>query len=208
LVGVNNPESGQFLNAIPSSNLGLHLGNEEISIAISIRTGCEIVDQQQCANCHDQVHPDGVTILPWKNGKRLVWDVTCSDSFATTYRHLALSGSGQVAEAAEKRKLENYKGLNEKYIVQPVAFDTLGAFGPQTREFISTIGKSLIKSTGDRRAASFLRQRISVEIQRANSWSIIESLEQGTSGLRELEHIEFMEKGGQDKGDGSFGSHR
>ena len=32
----------------------------------------------------NECHPDGVTIIPWSQGKCLAWDVTCHDSFAPT----------------------------------------------------------------------------------------------------------------------------
>jgi hypothetical protein len=213
-----------------------------MTVAVAIRTGVEIIEEQTCLNCSDRISadglhglrcqkgvsgraarhkglndvffrtlksidcnsrlepeyiwngkkPDGVTILPWKEGKRLIWDVTCSDSFAPTYRRCALSGSGEVARAAEIRKFDEYKGLMPKYMVQPIAFETLGAYGPSTMAFIQDIGRILIRFTGDVRAASFLRQRISVEIQRANAWSIIESLRQGV-GLKEMDHLDLLE---------------
>ena len=47
---------------------------------------------------------DGVSIVPWKSGRALAWDVTCSDIFAPTYLSLASSGAGRVANLAETRK--------------------------------------------------------------------------------------------------------
>ena len=35
----------------------------------------------------DGKRPDGVTIAPWKSGRMLVWDVSCTDTFAMS--HLA-----------------------------------------------------------------------------------------------------------------------
>jgi hypothetical protein len=242
-VGTANNESGQFLNAIPSSNLGLRLEDQELMIAVALRTGCKITTKHRCLNCTDMIledglhglscqkggegraarhkglniwlsktlqsvdignrlepndlwpgkRPDGVTILPFNKGKRLIWDVTVSDSFAPTYRQKALSEPGLVAEAAEIRKIANYRGLEEKFLIQPVAFETLGAFGPSTRSFLSLIGKALINRTGDKRAASFMKQRISVELQRFNSWCIKEALVRlDDDEYKELDYLDII----------------
>ena len=36
----------------------------------------------------DGKRPDGITIVPWKNGKLLVWDATCPDTYAPSYSPL------------------------------------------------------------------------------------------------------------------------
>ena len=35
----------------------------------------------------DGRQPDGVTVLPWKQGKCVTWDVTASDTLAHSYVH-------------------------------------------------------------------------------------------------------------------------
>ena len=37
-------------------------------------------------NCLDGKRKEGITMIPWKNGKPLVWDTTCMDMFAPSYR--------------------------------------------------------------------------------------------------------------------------
>ena len=49
----------------------------------------------------DVKRPDGITLVPWKRGKLLVWDATCSDTFAPSYVEDAARGPGIVAAAAE-----------------------------------------------------------------------------------------------------------
>ena len=44
---------------------------------------------------------DGVSVIPWQAGRPLAWDVTCCDTFAPTYKSLAASGAGSVANVAE-----------------------------------------------------------------------------------------------------------
>ena len=34
----------------------------------------------------DGKRPDGITVVPWKNRKLLVWDATCPDTFAPSYK--------------------------------------------------------------------------------------------------------------------------
>ena len=51
---------------------------------------------------------DGVTIVPWKSGRALAWDVMCNNIFAPTYVSLASSGAGKVVNLAETRKKHLY----------------------------------------------------------------------------------------------------
>ena len=45
---------------------------------------------------------DDVTVVPWKSGRALAWDVTCCDIFAPSYSTVAASGAGMVARLAEE----------------------------------------------------------------------------------------------------------
>ena len=77
----------------------------------------------------DGKSPDGVTMIPWKNGKPLVWDVTCPDTLAQSYRHQATSKAGAVADLAEERKIDKYGNLGAGYSFTPVAIESLGPWG-------------------------------------------------------------------------------
>ena len=56
----------------------------------------------------DGKRPDGVTLVPWERGKLLVWDATCTDTFAPSYTSNAASEAGAVAALAEERKKAKY----------------------------------------------------------------------------------------------------
>ena len=43
-------------------------------------------------------------MVPWKNGKLLVWDATYLDTFVPSYISSATSEAGAVAALAEERK--------------------------------------------------------------------------------------------------------
>ena len=48
----------------------------------------------------DGKRPDGITLVPWKSGRLLVWDVTCPDTFAPSYSSSATREAGAVAASA------------------------------------------------------------------------------------------------------------
>ena len=52
------PGSGAWLQALPCSNLGLHLGNNELRIAVGLRIGAPLVRPHQCV-CGSEVQANG-----------------------------------------------------------------------------------------------------------------------------------------------------
>ena len=76
----------------------------------------------------DGKRPDGITVVPWKSGRLLVWDATCPDTFAPSYLPSAASGVGAVAAAAEERKKRKYSHLDQCHLFVPVAIETTGVF--------------------------------------------------------------------------------
>ena len=77
----------------------------------------------------------------------------------------------------ESRKQRKYEHLEDRFIVQPVGFETLGSWGPAARSFLSDIGRRVQQATGRERSSEFLRQRISMEIQRGNAASVMGTAE-------------------------------
>ena len=121
----------------------------------------------------DGKRPDGLTLLPWTQGRSLVWDYTCSDTLAPSHITSTSQEAGKSALQAEKKKLSHYADLaNSGYIVMPVATETLGAFAPMGLKFIEEIGSRIADSTGEKRSKSFLFQSIGIAIQRGNAASI------------------------------------
>ena len=52
----------------------------------------------------DGKKPNGATVVPWKGGKVMVWDVTCADTLAPSHRQLASREARAVAASAEQCK--------------------------------------------------------------------------------------------------------
>ena len=42
----------------------------------------------------DGKRPDGVTLIPWSDGKFLVWDATCMDTFCDSHVHICFCQGG------------------------------------------------------------------------------------------------------------------
>ena len=60
-------------------------------------------------NRGDGKRPDGVTLFPWKNGRCLVWDATCVDTYAECDLTAAALQAGSAAEAAKTGSDRNTK---------------------------------------------------------------------------------------------------
>ena len=121
----------------------------------------------------DGKRPDGITLIPWSGGKCLTWDVTCADTFAASHVTLSSTKAGTAATHAETLKRRKYQALAQRFIFEPIAVETSGAMGECSSNFVSVLGAKIAALTGDRRETSFLRQRISVAIQRGNAISVL-----------------------------------
>ena len=120
----------------------------------------------------DGKRPDGATTVPWERGKLLVWDVTCPDTLAPSYEALATRAAGEVASAAEVRKLSKYQHLDCHFV--PIAIETLGSMGPRTLKFVKELGRKL-RRVEDSPLSYYthLVQRLSVAVQWGNAASIL-----------------------------------
>ena len=59
----------------------------------------------------------------------LVWDVTCTDTFAPSFLASAASEAGAVAALAEKRKKAKYQNLDALHMFVPFAVETTEFLG-------------------------------------------------------------------------------
>ena len=88
----------------------------------------------------DGIWPDRLTIVPWKCGHSLVWDVTCPGTFALSHIPQATREAGAVASPPEVRKRSKYQDLLATHEFVAIAVETLGAFGPEAEAFIGEVG--------------------------------------------------------------------
>jgi len=63
----------------------------------------------------DGKRPDGITLVPWKSGRYLVWDVRVVCPLADSYVASAAKEARSVAELAATKKEDKYSGLAADY---------------------------------------------------------------------------------------------
>ena len=136
----------------------------------------------------DGKHPDGLTLIPWSKGKCLLWDATCRDTVAKSYVNTSSRQVGWVAKTAEDKKIDLYNSLIGQYFFVPLGFETLGPWGPHAKNFVSDLGKRISNVTNEKRATLFLKQRLSIDIQRGNAASVFGTLP-STQALDEVFYI-------------------
>ena len=126
----------------------------------------------------DGKRPDGLTLIPWQSGKALVWDVTVTHTMAESYSNTIEIVPGHAAELAATRKTDKYASLAGTYVVQPLAFETMGPINSSGLQFLTELGRRISAVSGDKRETSFLFQRVSICIQRFNAVAFSLAFEQ------------------------------
>jgi hypothetical protein len=126
---------------------------------------------------NDGKRPDGMSLVPWKEGRCLVWDFTCPDTLATSHRNVAISGQGKVARNAEEKKRSKYSKLLATHFFIPIAVESLGALGDEALIFFREIGSRIAVTSGEPRSFMYLMQQLSVAIQRGNAACVLGTLD-------------------------------
>ena len=123
----------------------------------------------------DNKRPDGVTLIPWKQGKCLAWDVTMPDTCAQSHLPTTATNVGHAADKSAVSKTQKYQSILQTHLFTPIAIETAGVWNSQAREFIKELGKRITTVTGEIKETSYIFQQVSVAIQRGNMLSFIGS---------------------------------
>ena len=81
--------------------------------------------------------------------------------------------AGSAAAKAEENRARKYAQFSDCYHVQPVAFETTGAWGPATNTFLTSLKRKLVRSTQEPKEAGYFAAAISIAIMRGNAASIL-----------------------------------
>ena len=114
--------------------------------------------------------------MPWKKGRCLAWDATCPDTFAILHIQASSISAGSAAKIAEEKKITKYSDLPAGIDFVPIAIETSGAWGEKGFKLVHELGRRITAANFDARLAIFLRQRISLAVQRGNAFSILATL--------------------------------
>ena len=98
--------------------------------------------------CTDGKRPDGVMMIPWKNGKPIILDATYPDTLSQCYHFHATNTAGTVANLVEESKSAKYISLGSGYSFIPADIENLGAIGKRLLAFLKELGHMVRQCTG------------------------------------------------------------
>ena len=90
--------------------------NDIIHRALS-NAGVPSVLEPRGLTSSDERRPDGLTMIPWSEGRCLAWDATVSDSLADSHLNRIVHVAGAAAELAADAKIRKYADLSRAFVL-------------------------------------------------------------------------------------------
>ena len=81
----------------------------------------------------DGKRPDRASLIPWKLGKPLAWDVTVPDTYAETHICETAENAGAAANKAATKKIAKCNSLATTHHFIPIARESAGLWTPKHR---------------------------------------------------------------------------
>ncbi|ESN91074.1 hypothetical protein HELRODRAFT_182327 [Helobdella robusta] len=126
---------------------------------------------------HDGKRPDECTLISWRAGRCLAWDVTVPGTFAERYVQLTSKESGLAATRASDEKIKKYDGALPSMKFLPICIEVLGPMDRNTSGFFNRICKHISIRSGDSREYFFAMNNISCILQRFLHVCVLKNVE-------------------------------
>ena len=104
----------------------------DIIFRACIRSGVPASKEPTGLFLNDETRTDGMTLVPWKMGRCVTWDVTCPDTLAASHRQITAYAAGAASErAAMLKHIKNRDAgaYGARGAIAPLAFSSRGARG-------------------------------------------------------------------------------
>ncbi|OQV14775.1 hypothetical protein BV898_11038 [Hypsibius exemplaris] len=102
-----------------------------------------------------------MTMIAFRHGKALLSDATVSYPLAISHSRFN-AGSRPCCKDSEASKHRTYADLEKQCLFVLLASETFGTWGSEGKELIADIARRITDRTGAKRAADYLRQKISI----------------------------------------------
>jgi len=152
-----------------SGRTARHHALNELVVRAFVSASIPVTKEPNGLSRSDGKRPDGLSLIPWQEGKPLCWDVTVICPLANSYLQSATASAGAVAELAAICKVAKYSASEDQYIFQSIAVESAGPMNCDARKFLADLSRKILRVSGDYRETTFLFQRISVLLFRFNS---------------------------------------
>ncbi|ESO06230.1 hypothetical protein HELRODRAFT_160387 [Helobdella robusta] len=136
-----------------------------------------ICNEPSGISAHDGRRPDGCTLIPWRAGRCLAWDVTVPGTLAERYVNLTSKECGLAAARAADEKMKKYGNALPSMEFLPICIEVLGPMDPNTLKFLKEIGKMISVRSGDSRELFFATNHISCLFQRFLRVCVLENIQ-------------------------------
>ena len=93
-----------------------HAALNDVILRALRRAGVPAVLEPSGLDRGDGKRPDGITLIPYANGKSLCWDATCVNTFGEGTLNNSAMHSGSSALAAEEAKRRKYAALTDRFL--------------------------------------------------------------------------------------------
>jgi len=172
---VDSYASHAFVCKLARAKGARHSAVNDIIARTLVSAGTPITKEPNGLIIGDSRRPDGLTLVPWSQGKSLAWDATISTPLAASYISSSARAACSSAEAAELKKIDKYAALAPGFTFQAVSLDSLGGYSQSTACFLNELGRRLSTVTSDSLESAHLWQRLSICLTRFNAVLLRES---------------------------------